>query len=130
MASTRLSELLFDATVGGRLGRKLAEGCVEEALGVFVATLSAADEPEVRDHSSLVFLLAELPKDGERLLEVLNRYRDAAGMNESKGEVVECQRFGASVAELTHDLEGGTMLVGRLFVLALSSQLCPEPIEP
>lgn len=71
---------------------------MEEAHGVFVSTLTAADKAEVRNHLSLVFLVAELPKDDERPLEVLNGYRDAAGMNESESEVVERQPFGTPVA--------------------------------
>jgi hypothetical protein len=103
---------------------------VEEALGVFVSTLAATDNGEVCDHSSLVFLVAELSKDDERLLELLNRYGDAAGMYEGESEVVERQRLGLPVTELTHDRERGTMLPGCLFVLAFTSKLRPELIEP
>ena len=102
---------------------------MEEALGVFVSALAEADNGEVGDHPSLMFLVAELSKDVERLLEVLNRYGDAAAMYESESEVVERQRLGLPVTELTHDRERGTMLLGCLFVLALTSKLRPELIE-
>ena len=100
---------------------------MEEALGVFVSTLAAADNGEVRDHLSLVFLVAELSKGDERLVEMLNRYSDAAAMHESESEVVERQRLGLPVTELTHDRECGTMLLGCLFVLAFTSKL-PLPM--
>jgi hypothetical protein len=102
---------------------------VEEALGVFVSTLAAADNGEVCDHSSLVLLVAELSKDVECLLEVLNRYDDPAGMYESESEVVERQRLGLPVTELTQDRERRTMLLGCLFELAFTSKLRPELIE-
>jgi hypothetical protein len=102
---------------------------VEEAIGVFVSTLAAADNGEVCDHSSLVLLVAKLSKEVERLLEVLNRYGDAAGMYESESKVVERQRLGLSVTELTHDRERGTMLLGCPFVLAFTSKLRPLFIE-
>jgi hypothetical protein len=51
------AELRFDLVVGGRVWRKLVQGRVEEALGVFVSTLAAADEGKVRDHLSLVLLV-------------------------------------------------------------------------
>ncbi len=50
---------------------------MKEALGVVVSTLAAADNGEVCDHLSLVFLVAQLSKDALGLLEVLNRYGDA-----------------------------------------------------
>jgi hypothetical protein len=127
--SARPSELLFDPAVGGRLWWELVEGRVEKALGVFVSALAEADNGEVCDHSSLVFFVAELSKDVERLLEVLNRYGDAAAMYESESEVVERQCLGLPVTELTHDRERGTMLLGCLFVLALTSKLRPELVE-
>ena len=102
---------------------------MEEALGVFVSTLAAADDGDVRDHLSLVFRVAELSKCDERLLEVLNRYRDAAGMYESESEVVERQRLRLPVTELTHDRERGTMLIGGLCVLAFTSKLRSVLIE-
>jgi hypothetical protein len=102
---------------------------VEEALGVFVSTLASADDGEVCDYSSLVFLVAEPSKDDERLLEVLHRYGDAAAMYESESEVVERQRLGLPVTELTHDRERGTMLLGCFFVAAFTSKLRPELIE-
>ena len=130
LGSASPSELLFDLAVGGRLRRKLAEGCGEEAVGVLVAALAAADRGEVRDYLPLVFLVAELPQEDERLLELLNRHRDAAGMNESKSQVVARQRLGPPVTELMHDLERGHVLLGRLFALALASKLRPELVEP
>jgi hypothetical protein len=77
-----------------------------------------------------VFLVTELPKEDERLLEVLNCYPDAAGMEESESEVVERERLGAPVTELTEDRKRDTMLLGRLFAIALTSKLRPERIEP
>ena len=74
------------------------EGCVEEALRIFVSPLAAANEAEVGDHLALVLVVAELPEEDERLLEVLNRDRDAAGMNECESEVVQRQRLGIPVA--------------------------------
>ena len=44
---------------------------MEECLGLFASTLAPVDEAEVRDHLSLVLLVSELPKNDERLLEVL-----------------------------------------------------------
>jgi hypothetical protein len=117
--------------VGVRLWRKLVEGRVEETIRVFVSTLSAADKGEVRDHLSLVFLVAELPKEDERLFEVPDCWRDAAlGVNESESEVVERQRLGAPVTELTQDLERCTMLLGCLVAIAFAPKLHPELIEP
>jgi hypothetical protein len=84
---------------------------MEEILGLLASTLAAVDKAEVGDHSSLVLLFPELPKDDERLLEVLKRGRDA-GMSESESEVVERQCFGAPVTEVTHDGERSTMLFG------------------
>ena len=102
---------------------------MEKALGVFVSALAEADNGEVCDHSSLVFFVAELSKDVERLLEVLNRYGDAAAMYESESEVVERQCLRLPVTELTHDRERGTMLLGCLFVLAFTSKLRSVLIE-
>jgi hypothetical protein len=102
---------------------------MEEILGLFASTLAAVDKAEVGDHPSLVLFVSELPKDDERLLEVLKRCRDA-GMGESKSEVVECQRLGAPVTEVTDDGEGGPMVLGCQFVIALASKLRPELIEP
>ena len=84
---------------------------MEEILGLFASTLAAVDKAEVGDHSSLVLLVSEFPKDDERLLEVLKRRRDA-GMSESESEVVECQCLGLPVTEVTHDGERGSMLFG------------------
>ena len=122
-------ELLFDLAVGGRLRWELVECRVKEALGVFVSTLAAADNGEICDHLSLVFLVAELSKGDERLVEVLNRYGDAAAMHESEGEVVERQRLGLPVTELTHDRQRRTMLLGCLFVFAFTSKLRSVLIE-
>ncbi len=102
---------------------------MEEALGVFVSTLAAADNGEVCDHLSLVFLVAELSKGDERLVEMLNRYSDATAMHQSEGEVVERQRLGLPVTELTDDRECRTMLLGCLFVLAFTSKLRSVLIE-
>ena len=60
---------------------------------------------------------------------MLNRYGDAAAMHESESEIVERQRLGLPVTELTHDRERGTMLLGCLFVLAFTSKLRAELIE-
>ena len=116
-------------TVGGRLRRKLVEGRGEEELCVVVATLAPADEAEVRNHLPLVLLVAQLPKEGERLFELLNGQRDAAGMDESQSKVVERQSLGVTVTELTHDRQRETMLLGSLLVIAFASQLCPELVE-
>jgi hypothetical protein len=103
---------------------------VEQALGIFVATLTAADEAEVRDHLPLELVVSQLPKEEERLLEVLHCHRDAsAGMNEREGEVVERQRLGAPVAQLAHDRKGGAVLLYGLFVIALPSKLRAELVE-
>jgi len=116
-------------TVGGRPRWELVERFVEESLGLFASTLAAVDKAEVGDHLSLVLLVSEFPKDDERLLEVLKRRRDA-GMSQSESEVVECQCFGAPVTEVTHDGERGAMLFGCQFVMASTSKLRSELIEP
>jgi hypothetical protein len=105
------AELLFDLTVGGRLGWELVERFMEESFGLFAPTLATVDKAEVCDHSSFVLLVSELPKDDERLLEVPKRRR-IGGMSESESEVVERQCFGVPVTEVTHDVERGTMLFG------------------
>jgi hypothetical protein len=92
--------------------------------------LSPPDEAEVCDYLPLVFLVAELLKKHERLLEVLNRDRDAAVMNERESEVVQRQRFGPPVTDLTRDRKRGTMLLGCLFVIALTSELRSDLVEP
>ena len=74
------------------------EGRVQEALGIFVSTLPPTHRAQVCDHLTLVLVVAELAEEDERLLEVLNRDRDAAGMNERESEVVERQRLGTPVA--------------------------------
>jgi hypothetical protein len=79
---------------------------------------------------SFVFLVAELPKEDERLLEVLNRCHDAAlGVNESESEVVQRQRLGVPVAEITHDCKRRSMLLGCLLAIAFTPKLHPERIE-
>jgi hypothetical protein len=103
---------------------------MEEILRLFTSTLPAVDKAKVGDHLSLVLLVAEFPKDDERLLEVLKRCRDAAGVNESESEVVECQCLGAPVTEVTHDRERGTMLFGCQFVIACTSKLRSQLVEP
>ena len=127
--SARPSELLFDLTVGVRLWRELV-GARGGGSRRRRPTLAAADNGEVCDHLSLVFLVAELSKDALRLLEELNRYGDAtARMDESESEIVERQRLGLTVTKSTHDRERGTMLLGCLLVLAFTSKLRPELIE-
>jgi hypothetical protein len=121
--------LLFDSTVGGRLGRELVERCAEETLGLLASTEAAVDEAEVGDHASLVLLVPELPKDDERLLEVLKR-SGVAGMGESEGEVVESQCLVMPVTEGTNDGKRGTMLLGCQLVLAFTSKLRSELVEP
>jgi hypothetical protein len=76
-----------------------------------------------------VFLVPELPKEDKRLLEVLNCCSDATGMNESETEVVERQRLGAPVTELTHDRKCATMVLGRRSAIAFTSKLRSERIE-
>ncbi len=66
--------------------------------------------------------VAELSKDVERLLEVLNRYGTPPQCTRAR-EVVERQCLRLPVTELTHDRERGTMLLGCLFVLAFTSKL-------
>ena len=103
---------------------------MEQAHGVFVATLAAADEAEVCDHLPLELLVSELPKEIERLLEVLNRHRDAtARVNESEGEVVERQCLGAPVAQVTHDRKSGAVLHDSPFVIPVTSKLRAELVE-
>jgi hypothetical protein len=103
---------------------------VEQALGIFLASLAAADEAEICDHLPLELLVSQLPKEEERLLEVLDGHGDApAGVNEREGEVVERQRLGAPVAQLAHDLERGAVLLDGLFVIALTSKLRAELVE-
>jgi hypothetical protein len=103
---------------------------VKQALGILVATLPAAEEAEVCDHLSLELLVAQLPQEDERLLEVLHCHRDAAGgVNQSESEVVERQRLGATVTHLTHDRKRGAMLLDRSFVLAFAPKLGTELVE-
>jgi hypothetical protein len=102
---------------------------VEEALGVFVSTLAPADETEVGDHLSLVLLVTDLAKDGECPLEVRNRDRNAADVNESESEVVERECLCAPVTEIAHDRQRGEMLLRSLLVIALTSKLRSELVE-
>jgi hypothetical protein len=103
---------------------------VEQALGIFVATLAAADEAEVCDHLPLELLVSQLAEKEERLLEVLHGHRDAsAGMNEGEGEVVERQCLGTPVAQLAHDRKRGAVLLDGQFVIALTSKLRAELVE-
>ena len=102
---------------------------MEQAHGVFVPTLAAADDAEVRDHLSLVFFVPELPEDDERLLEVLDRHGDAAGVNEREGEIVERESFCSSVTQIAHDRQREAMLLSRLLVLPVTSKLRPELVE-
>ena len=69
-------------------------------------------------------------QEDERLLELLNGQGDAAGLNESKSQVVARQRLGPPVTELVHDLERGQVLLGCLLSIALTSKLRPELVEP
>ena len=121
LALARPAELLLDVTVGGRPRRELVERLMEEGLGLFASTLAAVDEAEVCDHLSLVLLVPELPQDDERLLEVLQRRRDA-GVGQSESEVVERQCLGAPVTEVTHDGKRGAMLFGCQLVVAFASK--------
>ena len=117
--------------VGGGLARELVERGVEQRLRVLVAPLPATDGREVRDHLPLVFVVTELPKENERFFEVPDCRRDATlGMNESEREVVERQGLGPPVAQFTQDRERRTMLLGRLFVVAVPPKVRSELIEP
>ena len=61
---------------------------------------------------------------------MLDGHRDAAvGVNESKSEVVERQRLGSPVTEVTHDRQGGAMLLDRAVVSAFAPKLCAELVE-
>jgi hypothetical protein len=104
---------------------------VEQAVGILVATLAAAEEAEVCNHLSLELFVSQLPKEGERLLEVLHGHRDAAGgVNKSEREVVERQRLGTLITQLTHDRKRGAMLLDSPFVLAFAPKLRAELVEP
>lgn len=103
---------------------------MEQALRIFVATLAPADDAEVCDHLPLVLLVTQLPKQVERLLEVLNGHGDpAVGVNESKSQVVERQRLGAPVPDATHDRERRAMLLDGSFVSAFPPKLRAELVE-
>ena len=121
--------MLFDLPVGRRLRRQLVERCIEQASSVLVSTLPAADEAEVCDHLTLVPLVPELPQEHQRLLEVLDRNRDRAGMNEGEREIVECERLCAAVVQITHDRQRGAMLLGGSSVLPITSQLSSDLVE-
>ena len=103
---------------------------MEQALGILVATLAAAEEAEVCDHLSLELFVAQLPKEDERLLEVLNcDRRRRRRCSESEREVVERQRLGAPVTQLTDDRKRGAMLLDSPFVLAFTPKLRTELVE-
>ena len=102
---------------------------MEQALGVFVSALPVADDAEVRDHLSLVFFVPELPEDDERLLEVLDRNGDTAGVNESEGEIVERESLCSPVIQIAHDRQREAMLLGSLFVFPVASKPRPELVE-
>ena len=70
---------------------------MEEIHGLFTVALAAMDDAEVGQNSPLVLLVAELVKEDERLLEMLNRLRLGAALSESEREVVERQRLGLLV---------------------------------
>ena len=125
-----MPELLLDVTVGGRFRRKLVESRGEQELGVILPTLTTTNETEVRDHLALVFLVAELAKEDESLLESLDRQGHAAGMNESECEVVERQRLGMPVTELANDRQRGKVLLGCPFVVPFPTQLRSKLVEP
>jgi hypothetical protein len=103
---------------------------MEQALCILVATLAASNEAEVCDHLPLELLVSQLPKEIERLLEVLNCNGDAAArVNEREGEVVQRQRLGAPVTLVAHDRERGAVLDDRPFVISLTSKLRAELVE-
>jgi hypothetical protein len=104
---------------------------VEQALGIFVPTLAAAEETEVRDHLALELLVTQLPKEVERLLEVLNCERDpAGGVHERESEVVQRQRLGAPITYFTHDRKRGPVLHDCAVVIAVTSKLRAKLVEP
>jgi hypothetical protein len=103
---------------------------VEEAHGLVGVPLSTMDDAEVRDDACLVLLVAELAQDVESLLEVPNRLRFGAPLGESKSKVVERQGLGLLIAEVPDDGERDAVLFGRLFVLAATSELRSELIQP
>jgi hypothetical protein len=94
---------------------------VEEVHGLFAVALPAIDHAEVGHDSCLVLLVAELAKDGQRLLEVLDRLRLGAALGESESEIVERQCFGLFVAEVTDDRQRDQMLLDCAFVVAASA---------
>jgi hypothetical protein len=66
--AARSAQFRFDLAVGRRLRRKPDECLVEEVHGLFAVALPAMDHAEVGHDSGLVLLVAELAKDGQRLL--------------------------------------------------------------
>lgn len=128
--SARPGELPFDLTVRRRLGRKLVERFMEEACGLFVVTLPAVDETEVGDDLSFALFFAELAKDSDRLLEVLDRGRLGSALGERKPEIVERHGFRMLVAEITDDRQCDPMLRGRLLGAAFTTKLCSVLVEP
>jgi hypothetical protein len=103
---------------------------MEEIRGFFAPTLAAVDKAQIGDHSSLVLLVSELSKNDQRLLEVLKRRRDDAGVSEGEGEVVESQRLGVPVTDVAHDRERRTMLFGSQLVISSTSKPRSKLIEP
>ena len=88
------------------------------------------DDAEVGDDSGLVLLVAELAKDDERLLEMLHGLRRRAALGESESKVVEGQCLGLLIAEIADDRQRDTVLFGSLLVLASTSKLRSELVEP
>ena len=53
----------------------------------------------------------------------------AARMDESECEIVQRERFCAPVTEVAHDRQRGAVLLGSLFVLAVTPKLGSELVE-
>jgi hypothetical protein len=87
------------------------------------------NETEVRDHLTLVFLVAELSKKSECLLEVLHRGLFGTPLGESQGEIVQRHGLPLMVPEVTKDGERHTMLRSCLFVVAATSKLRATLVE-
>ena len=103
---------------------------MEESHSLFGATLAAMDEAEVGDDLSLVLFVAELSKDGECLFEVLNGCSVSPVLSKREREVVERQRLGVLVAEVTDDGQRDPVLFGGLMRVASASQLRSALVEP
>ena len=103
---------------------------MEEGHSLFGATQAAMDEAEVGDDLSFVLFVAELSKDGERLLEVLNCCYVSPFLSESEREVVERQRLGVLIAEVTDDCQRDSVLFGSLMRVASTSELRSALVEP